>query len=150
MTSAQVPDGAVLVDTDVATWLLTGGPHSAPWLPLLRGRPILLSFIGVGELFALPHARRWQEQRRTNWETRIQGRFTVVPFSANLARVWAPMHVKYSGHLKRGGANDLWVAATALSADPPLPLATGNLSDFDKVAADHPLQIIHPDRAPTA
>lgn len=146
MTSGQVVDGPVLVDTDVATWLLSDRQRSEPWLPLLRGRALLLSFVGVGELFALPYARRWQEQRRREWESTIQGRFTVVPFSGDLARAWAPMHAKYSGHMKRGGANDLWVAATALAARPALPLATNNLSDFDKVAADHPLQIIHPDR----
>ena len=60
-------------------------------------------------------------------------------------RTPAPLHVKYRGHLQRGGANDLWVAASALSADPPLPLATNNLSDFTKIAADNPLQLIHPD-----
>jgi predicted nucleic acid-binding protein len=41
--------------------------------------------------------------------------------------------------------NDTWIAASALSADPPLPLATGNLRDFRPLADASDLKLIHPD-----
>lgn len=145
MKPDDVPAGPLLIDTDVATWLLTGGREARPWQPLLRGHLLTLSFVNVGELLALPISRGWGSTRLAAWSDSIKGNFVVLPFNAAITAQWAPLHVKYRGHLQRGGANDLWVAASALSADPPLPLATGNLSDFTKIEADHPLQLIHPD-----
>ncbi|HEX8079579.1 MAG TPA: PIN domain-containing protein [Jatrophihabitans sp.] len=145
MSPDDVPAGPLLIDTDVATWLLTGVGEAEPWRPLLRGHLLTLSFVNVGELLALPLSRSWGTARRTAWSEAIRRNFVVLPFDATITEQWAALHVKYRGHLQRGGANDLWVAASALSANPPLPLATNNLSDFAKVTADHPLRLVHPD-----
>lgn len=145
MTPEQVPAGPVLVDTDVASWLLSGASQREPWVPLLRGHVLVLSFANVGELLALPVARSWGSDRRSAWSSAIRSNFAVLPFNIAVAEQWAPLHVKYRGHMQHGGANDLWVAASALSADPVLPLATNNLSDFQKVAADHPLRLVCPE-----
>ena len=37
MNTDDVPAGPLLIDTDVATWLLTGVGEATPWQPLLRG-----------------------------------------------------------------------------------------------------------------
>ena len=145
MRGEDVPPGPVMVDTDVASWLLTGAPQREPWLPLLRGHVLTLSFANVGELLAFPVVRSWGADRSRVWAEAIRRNFVVLPFTIAVAEQWAPLHVKYRGHMKSGGANDLWVAASALSADPRLPLATNNLSDFEKVAVDHPLRLIHPE-----
>jgi predicted nucleic acid-binding protein len=145
MNPDDVPAGPVLIDTDVATWLLTGAGQAAPWQPLLRGHLLTLSFVNVGELLALPISRGWGSTRLAAWSDLVRRTFVVLPFDAAITARWATLHVKYRGHLQRGRTNDLWVAASALSADPPLPLATNNLSDFTKIAADHPLRLIHPD-----
>lgn len=145
MRPEDVPAGPLLVDTDVATWLLVDAEHAAPWKPLLRGHLLALSFANVGELLALPISRSWCVSRTKDWTEAIRSTFVVVPFSAAVAELWAPLHVRYRGHLHKGGTNDLWVAATALAADPQLPVATNNLGDFQHVAADYPLRLIHPD-----
>lgn len=145
MKPDDVPAGPLLIDTDVATWLLTGVRAAEPWQPFLRGHLLALSFVNVGELLALPLSRGWGSTRMAAWSEAIRRNFVVLPFDAAITERWAPLHVKYRGHLQRGGANDLWVAATALSASPPLPLVTNNLSDFTKVAVDYPLRLIHPD-----
>jgi predicted nucleic acid-binding protein len=135
-----------MIDTDVATWLLTGAGEAERWRPLLRGHLLTLSFVNVGELLALPLSRHWGEAKMAAWSETIRRNFVVLPFDAAITEHWAPLHVKYRGHLQRGGANDLWVAASAMSAQPPLPLATNNLSDFTTVAADHRLlRLVHPD-----
>ncbi|OMQ16785.1 hypothetical protein A7K94_0200195 [Modestobacter sp. VKM Ac-2676] len=85
------------------------------------------------------------DARREEWATGIRSTFVVLPESGRMAETWAPLHVKYSRHMQKGGANDLWIAAAALTAQPRLPLATGNVSDFSAVAVDHPLKLIHPD-----
>ncbi len=145
MTPDDVPAGPLLIDTDVATWLLTGVAQAEPWRPLLRGHLLTLSFVNVGELLALAISRSWGTKHTARWSEAIRRNFVVLPFSVAVTEQWAPLHVKYRGHMQRGGANDLWVAASALSADPQLPLATNNLSDFTKVAADQPLRLVHPD-----
>jgi predicted nucleic acid-binding protein len=145
MSPDEVPPGPLLIDTDVATWLLTGVAEAQPWQPLLRGHLLTLSFVNVGELLALPISRSWGHTRLAAWTQAIRRNFVVLPFDATVTEQWAPLHVRYRGHLQRGGANDLWVAASALSAKPPLPLATNNLSDFINVAADYPLHLVHPD-----
>lgn len=58
---------------------------------------------------------------------------------------WAVLHIKHRGHMHQGGANDLWVASSALAADPVLPLATNNLNDFEAIAAGTSLRLVHPD-----
>jgi len=145
MSPGDVPDGPLLVDTDVATWLLADATEAESWRPLLRGHLLALSFANVGELMSLPVARNWGSDRTERWKGAIRSNFVVLPFDIRVAEQWAPMHVRYHGHMQRGGANDLWVAATALAADPPLPVATNNRSDFGKVAADYPLVLVHPD-----
>jgi predicted nucleic acid-binding protein len=145
MRPADVPAGPILVDTDVATWLLVEAPQATAWVPLLRGHTLVMSFVNVGELLAYPLVKRWQSRRTQAWAEAIRRQFVVLPYSAAMVERWAPLHVKYRGHLQKGGANDLWVAASALSADPVLPLASGNLSDFGTIAKDHPLRLVHPD-----
>lgn len=145
MRPEDVPAGPLLVDTDVATWLLVDAEHAVPWKPLLRGHLLALSFANVGELLALPISRTWGERRTKDWTEAIRSTFVVVPFSAAVAGFWAPLHIRYRGRLHKGGTNDLWVAATALAADPRLPLATNNLGDYQHVAADYPLTLVHPD-----
>ncbi len=113
-------------------------------MPLLRGHVLTLSFANVGELLALPIVKSWGDARRQAWTDAIRTNFVVLPFNIAVAELWAPLHVRYRGHLQRGGANDLWVAASAMAANPPHPLATNNLSDFQKIAADCPLTLIHP------
>ena len=119
--------------------------QAEPWKPLLRGHLLAVSFANVGELLALPISRGWGANRTRDWSYAIRSAFVVLPFSAPVTEQWAPLHVRYRGHMQKAGTNDLCVAATALPADPRLPLATNNLSDFSKVAEDHPLQLIHPD-----
>jgi len=56
------------------------------------------------------------------------------------------MHSKLSGHLHKGGTNDLWTAACALSVNPKLPVVTNNLNDFEVIASHFTdLKLVHPD-----
>jgi predicted nucleic acid-binding protein len=56
------------------------------------------------------------------------------------------MYSRFRGQLKGDGINDMWVAACAVAQSPtPLPVVTGNLSDFQTIARHFPLQLIHPD-----
>lgn len=103
------PAGPLLVDSDVATWLPVDAEHAAPSKPLLRGHLLALSFASAGELLALPLSHNWGVRRTRDWTEAIRSTFVVVPFSAAVAELWAPLHVRYRGHLHNGGTNDLWL-----------------------------------------
>jgi predicted nucleic acid-binding protein len=69
-----------------------------------------------------------------------------VPYNVEIVERWAEMHAKLSGHLHKGGTNDLWTAACAVAMHPQLPVVTNNLGDFRTIAASFPeLRVVHPD-----
>jgi len=146
MTAEMDASGPALVDTDVATWLLLDVEQGETWKPILRGRQIAISFATYGELLALPASRSWGDTRTREWDEAIRRTFVVLPYSAAVAQAWGPLHAKLRGHLHNGGANDIWSAATALTSDPTLPIATNNLTDFDAIAARAGLVVLHPSR----
>lgn len=39
----------------------------------------------------------------------------------------------------------MWIAATALGQPDPPPIVTNNRSDFERIAGEFPLVVVHPD-----
>ena len=91
---------------------------------------------------AFPFVKRWGARKTQEWEETIRRTFVVLPYNANVALIWAPMHAKLSGHLQAKGTNDLWTAATALASDPQLSIATNNRGDFDQIAAEFDVKLL--------
>ena len=50
----------------------------------------------------------------------------------------------FRDHLKKDGLNDMWTAACVLAEEPPLPIATNNLADFELLASWRSFPIVHP------
>ena len=144
MTPEDVPDGPVLADTDVFSSIAWQRGRYLDYQALLAQHPLALSFATVGELLAGAINGGWGVKRRSQLDKLI-GRYVVIPADAVVTARWATIHARLSGQLKGGGVNDMWIAACALSQNPPLPIATGNRSDFDKIVAVEPIELIHPD-----
>jgi len=76
----------------------------------------------------------------------VLGGFVVLPDSSAVVEAWAALHPELFGQLHRGGADDLWTAACAVTQSPPLPVVTNNPTDSRAVAAAQPdLHLSHPD-----
>jgi predicted nucleic acid-binding protein len=104
-----------------------------------------ISFATWGELLANVYRLQWGVKRITQLQSQLRA-FVVVPYSIQVVENWARMHSKLAGHLHRGGTNDLWTAACALSVSPRLPVVTNNLKDFRAIADKFKdLKIVHPD-----
>jgi predicted nucleic acid-binding protein len=145
MRAEDVPVGPLLIDTDVVSYWIVESRCGTGFATLTAGHDLAVSFATCGELLANHYRARWGERRMEMLRGRLKT-FVVVPYSAQVVELWARMHAKLSGHLKKGGTNDLWTAACALSLSPQLPVVTNNLSDFRTIAAAFPdLQLIHPD-----
>jgi predicted nucleic acid-binding protein len=140
----DVPAGPLAIDTDVFSYLhLRKGPYAA-FAPLVDQHRWALPFAVIGELKALAYAAgsKWGQDRIDALDADIR-RCTPIPSDARVVEQWAPMHVKLSGHLQKGGTNDLWVAACCIVHD--VPLVTNNLGDFETIASEFPLRLVHPD-----
>jgi predicted nucleic acid-binding protein len=144
MTPEDVPDGPLLIDTDVISyWLLETEPGKA-FSSLVSTHEQAMSFATYGELLAIGYQSRWGSRRMQTLHDRLKA-FVVVPYTVQVVELWAEMHAKLSGHLHKGGTNDLWTAACALTVRPQLPIVTNNLRDFRAIAAAFPdLRLIHP------
>lgn len=126
MKPDDVPDGPLLVDTDVVSYWTVQSSLGQAFAPLVAGHELALSFATYGELLANGYRSRWGERRMRDLRARLKG-FVVIPYDERVVSTWARMHAKLSGHLHKGGTNDFWTAACALSLNPRLPIVTNNL-----------------------
>lgn len=70
---------------------------------------------------------RWGERRREKMEHHLARRYAVIPYSRDLARLWALATVR-ARRVGREIQADAWVAATALLYR--VPVVTHNAGDF--------------------
>lgn len=145
MTPEEVPDGPLLVDTDVVSYIHAQSGRHADFETLLAGHLLAVSFITYAEVLGMGYSAGWGERRMTALRTTLAG-YVVLPYSAAVADTWGRTWPKVRGHLHGGGANDMWSSAVAVSHEPPLPFVTNNLSDFQSIWAHLPtLRLVHPD-----
>lgn len=122
-------DGLILETTflvDLERELLAGKPGPAhAFLESHDGQPLFLSFTVAGELAAGPGL-----DGRRAWERLIRP-FQVLPATADVCWEYgrAFRYLKTNGLLI--GANDLWIAATALAFRKAV--VTRNVRDFQRV-----------------
>lgn len=120
------PD-TVIVDTDVFSWLMRGHQRAKNFLPHLTDRVPAICFTTVGELYFGAHKDSWGERKLAQLEQSIR-RYAVLPWDANLAKLWGQLLVKARAAAsplgQREHTNDLWIATCAVYYE--APLLTGN------------------------
>jgi tRNA(fMet)-specific endonuclease VapC len=104
---------AVLVDTDVFSFVFKGDSRALPYTPHLVGAQICLSFQTVAELRLWALTRNWGKSRRDSLDSSLR-RCAVLPFDDELTQRWAEVTNtrRRVGHPI--GCGDAWIAATAL------------------------------------
>jgi tRNA(fMet)-specific endonuclease VapC len=150
VTPDEVPDGLLLVDTDVFSWVAWRRSRHDAFLPLIQGHPLALSFVTVAELrYGAIAKDPWSSERRAKLEAMIAGYDAILTATDAVCDQWARIFRQCRGRLsgQGQGVNDMWVAACALAQPEPVPVVTGNLTDFAIIADAFPeLVLIHPDR----
>jgi predicted nucleic acid-binding protein len=118
---------AVVVDTDVVSFLFKRDSRAIMYLPHLAGKQRVVSFMTVAELDFWAMKFNWGPGRKAQLAHHLQ-RFVHYPYDRDLCFAWA--EVTHQAH--RAGrpiqCADAWVAATALSLG--IPLITHNATDF--------------------
>lgn len=128
---------AVLIDTDLLIDRERGArAHTLD--ELLGSARRAISVITVSELLHGVHRQRGavRAQRRARVEHILAG-LRPIPVTVPIARLHAEVGAQLASRGVTVGANDLWIAATALGHG--LALATRNVADFERVPGLHVL-----------
>jgi predicted nucleic acid-binding protein len=136
------PSGALVLDTDVTSFLFNQDPIRAPrYEAHTNGRALYLPFVTVAELLFGAEIRCWGPDRRARLGAFIQ-RYVTVQSDPNVVTNWASIRAHARQHGRPIERQDAWIAAVAVTLN--LPLVTHNASHFTHVPL---LQIItEPDR----
>jgi tRNA(fMet)-specific endonuclease VapC len=129
--SLPIAAPAVVVDTDIASFLFNRDPIQVPrYAPDLQGRTLILPFAVVGEMLFGAGERNWGTARRRQLEQFIRRHQVEYPNYA-VCEIWAQVRVVGRSVGRPIERQDAWVAATALYLD--LPLATHNARHYASV-----------------
>ncbi len=117
---------AVLVDTNVMSYLFRKTPKAEPFRLLLEGRRKIISFQTRAELMLW--SAYWSKSNQAKLERFLVNQFGYLPHTeaVNVAWVAAMKSAKKNGYPI--SAADAWIAATALSSG--LLLLTADKNDF--------------------
>jgi predicted nucleic acid-binding protein len=121
---------ALVVDTDVASFLFKKDTRATLYVPHLSGHMLTISFQTLAELELWALSAGWGVRRKQQLEQYLR-RYIVQDSSPALGRRWAEV---VDGARRRGrpvAAADAWVAATALLLN--VPLVTNNESHFSSI-----------------
>lgn len=150
MTPEPVPAGPLLVDTDVLSWIALGEGRSDEFAQLLVGHELFVCFVTVAEVRTFLRMGVLADERAAGLRAGLDDYAVLDIRLDDVVTEWAGLR---AATMASGTAddrerrqNDTWIAACALSVEPPLPIVTGNLRDSVRLAeAAPPLRIVHPD-----
>ena len=117
----------VVVDTDVVSFLFKNDSRAQLYLPLMRNRDLLVSFMTEAELEQWILLAKWGVDRVRRFRIFMTG-FASVPSSRDLILQWAEVMVAARANARRIEAADAWIAATTLLYN--ATLITHNPKDY--------------------
>jgi tRNA(fMet)-specific endonuclease VapC len=117
----------VVVDTDVVSFLFKNDSRAQLYLPLMRNRDLLVSFMTEAELEQWILLAKWGVDRVRRFRIFMTG-FASVPSSRDLILQWAGVMVAARANGRRIESADAWIAATTLLYD--AALITHNPKDY--------------------
>lgn len=137
MTPQDLGDSPVIIDTDVFSFVVWKKDPYQWYEPFLEDRPWVLSFATVAELRHGALKADWGQKRTNELERRVR-LCTIIPGADIVATKWSELYGKFA---KQVSDNDMWIAASALSQNPTLPLIT-NDAGLDRVATEFGLTVV--------
>ena len=102
-----------VIDTDVVSFLFKNDSRAQLYLPLMRNRDLLVSFMTEAELEQWVLLAKWGVDRVRRFRVFMTG-FASVPSSRDLILQWAEVMVAAKANGRRSEAAYAWIAATTL------------------------------------
>jgi len=139
----------LLVDTDVLSWVALGKSPGDRFAPLLTGHQLFTCFVTIAEARTFLRMNVLACERAEALRAGLND-YALLPVRLDdVVSEWVTLRAATisvgTADDRERRQNDTWIAACALSVDPPLPVVTGNLRDFTTLARGSSLRIIHPD-----
>lgn len=122
---------AIVVDTDVVSFVFKRDTRSALYEPHLDGEFMILSFMTLAELRQWSLSSNWGARKKADFETHLR-RYSIHQSTPELCLLWAEIRDNARRTGKQIAPSDAWVAATALFFH--VPVVTHNTSDFQAVS----------------
>ena len=117
----------IMLDTNIVSYLMKGGPLAHTYAPHVRGKLASIAFITVGEMYYGAEKANWGEKKRQKLEMTLRN-FVVIPYDHEIARCYGRVAAERQRSGKTIKLNDLWIAACAVRHR--VPLVTHNAKDF--------------------
>jgi len=123
--------GAVVLDTDVASFIFKDDSRVRLYNPHVDGKLWVLSFQSLAEFEQWAILRRWGQRRKDDLDDFLES-FVLITPDRKLCKLWAQIRAeaKLQGHPIETA--DAWVAGTALRYS--VPLVTHNRAHFRWIA----------------
>jgi predicted nucleic acid-binding protein len=128
----------IVVDTDVASYILNWHSSASKYVEALRGATLVLSFMSIAELRAGAVLANWGPRRLQLLEQFIEGFGVVYPDDA-MCTSWAFIRARARAAGRGLSPQDAWIASTAISMN--AELVTNNHSDFANIESLRLLKI---------
>ena len=110
---------AVVLDTDIVSYLYKEDSRAQLYRPHLSNMPYVISFMTLAELRLWALGRNWGVDRLAELEEYLST-FLIVFADDDLCRIWADAMNSARQNGKPISASDAWVASAALFLDVPL------------------------------
>jgi predicted nucleic acid-binding protein len=125
-------DAKIILDTNIVSYLMRGGPEAEAYAPHVEGRLLAISFITVGELYFGAEKKNWGEKKRRELETTLRN-FVVIPYDHEIARCYGRLVADREREGHKIAPNDAWIAACTVRHG--VPLVTHNAKDFTGITS---------------
>jgi tRNA(fMet)-specific endonuclease VapC len=130
LTGHSQPAQAIVLDTNVVSYLFKRDTRAALYRPHLAGRLPVISFMTMAELDAWAEVNHWGQKQRERLERFLAG--YVIHFAdRELCRLWAGVFAEARTKGRPIQTADAWIAATALLYG--VSLLTHNSGDYTGV-----------------
>lgn len=117
---------AILVDTNIISYLYRKSPKAESYRAALEGRRRMVSFQSYAELMLW--SVKWSSSNHAKLERFISNHYGYLPHSEAVTTAWVRVMDSARGNGYPISAADAWIAATALSSG--LLLLTADKNDF--------------------
>ncbi|MFH0983399.1 MAG: type II toxin-antitoxin system VapC family toxin [Planctomycetota bacterium] len=125
-------DAKIIVDTNIVSYLMKGGPLAEAYAPHVQGKLLAIAFITVGELYYGAEKANWGQKKRMELETTLRN-FVVIPYDHEIARCYGRLVAEGERSGKPIAPNDAWIAACTVRH--AVPLVTHNANHFVGITA---------------
>lgn len=122
---------ALVVDTDVVSFIFKKDTRAALYIPHLNGHILTISFQTLAELELWTRVAAWGAHRKQQLAAHLR-RYIVQDSTPALCRRWADVQNNARRMGRPVATTDAWHAATALLLD--VPLVTHNAAHYRSVS----------------